>query len=74
MNTEHLKAREFFVEIDHPKAGRLVYPSAPYRFSRTPVRFERPAPMLGEHNQEVYCEQLGYSQEDLVQMRRTGVI
>jgi len=74
MNTEHLKEREFFVEIDHPKAGRLAYPSATYRFSRTPVRFERPAPMLGEHNREVYCEQLGYSQEDLVQMRRTGVI
>lgn len=74
MHSEHLKAREFFVEIDHPKAGKLSYPSTPFRFSGTVQAFQHPAPLLGEHNKEIYCERLGYSSDDLVQMRRTGVI
>jgi len=74
LNSEHMKAREFFVEIDHPEAGRLTYPSGLYRLSDTPVRFERPAPLLGEHNEKVYCDRLGYSQEDLVKMRESGAI
>ena len=74
MNTEHLKARDFFVEISHPEAGKLPYPSAPYKFSRTPVKLEHPAPLLGEHNREIYCDRLGYSEQDLVAMRRTGII
>ena len=74
LDSEHLRARDFFVEIDHPEAGVLNYPSAPYRFSETPARFERCAPLLGEHNEEIYCGRLGYSQQDLVNMRETGVI
>jgi crotonobetainyl-CoA:carnitine CoA-transferase CaiB-like acyl-CoA transferase len=54
--SEHLRAREFFVEIDHPDAGRLVYPGAPIRFARTPWRPIRPAPRLGEHTAEVLQE------------------
>ena len=51
---EHLAVREFFQEIDHPVAGRLKYPGPPYRFSNTPFPLDaRPAPLLGEHNQEI---------------------
>jgi crotonobetainyl-CoA:carnitine CoA-transferase CaiB-like acyl-CoA transferase len=56
LRAEHLKAREFFVEVTHPDAGRLVYPGAPFRFSRTPWRPIRPAPRLGEHTAEVLRE------------------
>ncbi len=72
--SEHFKAREFLVEMDHPEAGRLRYPSRPYCFSATPVRLEHPAPLLGEHNEEIYCGHLGYSHEDLVLLKRTGII
>ena len=74
MQSEHLKARGFFVEIDHPEVGKLPYPSVPYKLSGTPARFERAAPLLGEHNEEVYCDRLGYSREDLAKMKGTGVI
>ena len=71
---EQLKARGFFVDIGHPEAGRLTYPSAPYRLSATPWRVERPAPRLGEHNEAVYCELLGHSKEELVKLREAGII
>jgi len=74
MESRHLRERNFFVEIPHPQAGTLTYPGAPYRFSRTPWRMERPAPLLGEHNEEIYCGRLGYSREELVKLRQAGVI
>jgi len=70
----HLKEREYFVDIDHPETGVLKYPGAPYKFSETPWRINRPAPLLGQHNEEIYCKRLGYSRRDLVQMRGAGTI
>jgi crotonobetainyl-CoA:carnitine CoA-transferase CaiB-like acyl-CoA transferase len=71
---EQLRVRGFFVEIDHPEAGKLVYPSAPYRLSETPWRVERPAPTIGQHNEEVYSWLLGYTKEELVRLRESGII
>ena len=63
VNSELLAARDFFVEVDHKEAGRVKFPGAPYKLSETPWRVKRPAPMLGEHNDEVYCKMLGYSRQ-----------
>lgn len=68
-----LKARDFFVKINHPFAGELSYPGAPAKLSETPWQAGR-APLLGEQNEEIYCSWLGYAKEDLVKMRETGVI
>jgi CoA:oxalate CoA-transferase len=68
------KARGFFHEIDHPVAGRFAYPGAPFRMSQTPWQMERPAPLLGEHNEEVYVGRLGFSREDLARLGRNGAI
>ncbi len=70
---QQARARGFFVELDHPEAGTQVYPTAPYRFSKTPWAGSR-APLLGEHNQEVYGDGLGYSREDLVRLAAAEVI
>jgi crotonobetainyl-CoA:carnitine CoA-transferase CaiB-like acyl-CoA transferase len=67
------RAREFFVALDHPEAGAQTYPSAPYRFDGTGYRGAR-APLLGEHTEEVYCGQLGYSRADLARLSAAGVI
>ena len=67
------KARGCFVDIDHPVAGKLTYPGAPFKLSETPWRSGR-APLLGEHNQEIYCDRLGYSKRVLVSLREQGVI
>jgi crotonobetainyl-CoA:carnitine CoA-transferase CaiB-like acyl-CoA transferase len=49
----HLLSRRFFVELDHPGQGPLLYPGAPYRLSRTPWRMAGPAPRLGEANEKL---------------------
>lgn len=67
------KSRGYFVEIDHPMTGKLTYPGAPFKLSETPWRAGR-APLLGEHNREIYCSRLGYSEEDLVRLRENGII
>jgi len=69
-----LDARNFWQEVEHPVMGKLKYPGPPSKFSATPGKIERPAPLLGEHNQDVYCQMLGYSRTDLVRMRQIGAI
>lgn len=49
----HLKTRGFFAVIDHPAAGTLQYPGAPYKMSATPWELRTPAPTLGQHTAEV---------------------
>ena len=72
--TPQIKERRFFVEMEHPEAGKLPYPSAAYKLSETPWRASRAAPLLGEHNHEIYCGRLGYTPEDLVRMHDAGII
>lgn len=69
----HLKERGFMVELDHPEAGRLTHPGLPYKLSETPGQL-KPAPLLGEHNAEIYGDRLGYSRQDIVKLRQTGII
>jgi len=74
VDSAHLKARGFFVEIDHPKTGKVKYPSAPYQFSETPWQVIRPAPLLGEHNEEIFVRRLGHRREELAKLGAAGVI
>ncbi len=74
INSELLEARGHFVDVYHKVAGKITCPGAPYKLSKTPWCVERPAPLLGEHNEEVYCGRLGYTIKDLMIMRAEGVI
>jgi crotonobetainyl-CoA:carnitine CoA-transferase CaiB-like acyl-CoA transferase len=65
VNSEHLKVRGFFVEVDHPQAGRLKQAGAPYQLGKTPWAVRRPAPALGQHNAEVLGETLGMSSDEI---------
>jgi len=73
-NSPHTKAREFFIEVEHPVAGKADYPGPPYKWTETPAVMKRPAPCLGEHNEEVYCQEMGFSKDDLVALRGGGVV
>ena len=73
-NSPQMKARKFFIEVEHPAAGTLMYPGHPYIFSKTPSRKHKGAPLQGQHNESVYCNRLGYTKQDLVKLREAGDI
>jgi crotonobetainyl-CoA:carnitine CoA-transferase CaiB-like acyl-CoA transferase len=52
--SKHLNARGFFVEIRSPSGASWRAPGAPYLFSRTPWRLRSPAPVLGQHQDEIF--------------------
>ena len=74
LKSKQLQARQFFVRIEHPKAGGHTYPGAPFKMSLTPPRAKRPAPLLGEHNEEIYCRRLGFTKGELLQLTEAKVI
>jgi crotonobetainyl-CoA:carnitine CoA-transferase CaiB-like acyl-CoA transferase len=69
-----LVARGFIMAIEQPGVGTLRLPGLPMQLSKTPWRVRRPAPLLGEHNEQIYCQELGYATSDLSAFCRTGVI
>ena len=68
------KAREMFVKVNHPTMGETIEPGFPIKFSETKGDISAPAPLLGEHNVEVYKRLLGYSEEKIEDLRKKGVI
>lgn len=71
----HCIERQDFVEVEHPELGKtFVYPRAPRHQTETPWRWGPRAPMVGEHNGEVYGTILGMSEEQLADYRSQGVL
>jgi crotonobetainyl-CoA:carnitine CoA-transferase CaiB-like acyl-CoA transferase len=73
VSDEQLMQRKFFIPIDHPAAGTITYPGAPFKMSDAPFAIRRPAPILGQHNAEVLGE-LGYGATDLAALSAAAVI
>jgi crotonobetainyl-CoA:carnitine CoA-transferase CaiB-like acyl-CoA transferase len=73
----HLNSRGFYEVAEHHESTGmppLPYSSRPWKFSETPGRIHRPAPLLGEHNRWALSDILGRSEEDVVAMEESGVI
>ena len=68
-----VQAREMMVETEHPISGRIKNIGIPIKLSETPGRFQRPAPTLGQHTDEVLTE-LGCSPSDIAKLRAGGVV
>jgi crotonobetainyl-CoA:carnitine CoA-transferase CaiB-like acyl-CoA transferase len=69
-----IQAREFFTQVEHPKAGKLTFPGAPFQMEETPWSIRSPAPLLGQHNADIFCGLLGLEEEDLGKLSGAGVI
>jgi len=69
-----VEARESLVEMDHPRAGKVRMVGAPVRLSETPGSVRTPAPMLGEHTEEVLRQLLGLEAEEVAALRAAGAI
>lgn len=75
LDNEQLWDRGFFFEVDDPEnGGKAVYPGAPYKMSESGWRFASSAPRVGQHNKQVYCDELGLSAEELRAMIKAGTV
>ena len=75
MESPQFNAREFFVQVEHPELTETInYPGLPMKVSGFPYRPQRRAPLVGEHNEEVYIRELGFSREELARFKASQVI
>jgi CoA:oxalate CoA-transferase len=70
----HVNARTMFVEVPHPKVGKMKVVNTPVKLSRTRPRITRPAPELGEHTEEVLKKMLGLTSRRIQRLRDSGVL
>ena len=71
----HLEDREFWTEVAHPELARtFTYPGGGATFNGSPWRISRRAPLVGEHNDEIFGGVLGLSREELARLADSGVI
>jgi crotonobetainyl-CoA:carnitine CoA-transferase CaiB-like acyl-CoA transferase len=70
----HLAARDYFVDIEHPELGKVRNLGAPFKLPASPGGPVTAAPLLGQHNGEVYGEVLGMSVADIAQLESDGTI
>jgi formyl-CoA transferase len=73
MHDPHLLERGMLTEVQHPVVGSFVMPGCPVRLEDSPVQVTA-APLLGQHNEEVYTEILGYTPTQVQQLRERGVL
>ena len=69
-----VKARGIILELDHPTAGKVRVPGFPVVMEKTPATYRIPAPQLGEHSAEILREMLGYSDEEIEELRKSGTV
>ncbi|MBE0480388.1 MAG: CoA transferase [Dehalococcoidia bacterium] len=74
MDNPHVRARGFFREVEHPDAGRGLYASMPFEMTETPPGVFRPAPRLGQHNEEIFHGDLGLSPAKIKALKEAGII
>jgi crotonobetainyl-CoA:carnitine CoA-transferase CaiB-like acyl-CoA transferase len=75
LDDPHLHDRGFWKQVEHPELGRsYVYPGEPAIFSDSPWRISRRAPLVGEHNTEIFCDELGLSRAELSVLAENRVV
>lgn len=68
------EAREMFVEVEHPKAGKMKITGSHIKFSDTKAGVRKPAPLLGQHNTEVLSALLNLSEDKIKDLKEKGAI
>lgn len=74
VNHPQVQAREMVVDITHPKAGQIKLTGIPVKLSDTPGSIENPPPLLGQHTDEILSDVLGYSKDEITELRKSEVI
>jgi crotonobetainyl-CoA:carnitine CoA-transferase CaiB-like acyl-CoA transferase len=70
-----LKARQWLTPVEHPELNAtLDYPGTPYRFSETPWAIHARPPLVGEHNQQIFGDELGVSENEWRELETQGAV
>ena len=70
----HLAARDYFVDMEHPELGKVKNLGAPFKLPASPGGPTIAAPLLGQHNAEVYRDILGLSSAEIAQLTVDGTV
>jgi formyl-CoA transferase len=73
LNDPHLKARGMITTVQHPARGAFTMPGSPMQLSASPTEYT-PAPLLGQHTDEVLSTWLGYDAAQMEQLRAQGIV
>ncbi len=75
LHDAHLHDRGFWKQVDHPELGRsFIYPGEAAIYNGSPWRISKRAPLIGEHNLKIFCDELGLSRGDLAVLAENHVI
>ncbi len=75
LDDAHLHDRGFWKQVEHQELGRsFVYPGEAAIYNGSPWRISRRAPLIGEHNQDIFCGELGFSLQELSMLMESQVI
>ena len=75
LDDPHLHDRGFWKEVEHPELGRsFTYPGEAAIYNGSPWRISRRAPLIGEHNIEIFCGELGLSRGELSVLAENHII
>lgn len=75
MENPQLAHREVWQEVEHPGLdATITYPGSWVKMSRSPCGIRRPAPKIGEHNQEIYIKELGMNGEELERLKQANIV
>ena len=70
-----LKARNYWMQVAHPELGESLTYCGPFvKMTETPIQYQRRAPLIGEHNSEIYGKELKISERELASLKKNGVI
>ena len=68
-------SRDYFQNVAHPELGESFrYPGPFAKFSASPIEYRRRPPTVGEHNSEIYRDELGLSEREIAELTRAGII
>jgi crotonobetainyl-CoA:carnitine CoA-transferase CaiB-like acyl-CoA transferase len=75
LDDAHLHDRDFWKQVNHPELGRsFIYPGEAAIYNGSPWRISRRAPLIGEHNTEIFCGELGLARGELSVLAENNVI
>ncbi len=74
VNSPHVGARDYFVELEHPEVGTRRHMGIPWTMSRTPCEIRRPAPCLGQDTDAVLTDVVGLSQDEIAALREKDIL